>query len=654
MSLSQARSHLKKTSAQAPAHFLSYNTLAALPSTMSTISAKRSAPSDFDDEPEHRDKMSHTDDLAPTLTSELSTWPPAPAQSPSSSPENDDDDHSPTTRSAKRKFERKGAASNPLPSKRARASDGRWLLPTCRGGSTRRRRHVVENSDEDDDDDDDDDNDESSKNAPEESPATPTREPAAKTGEKTGESNDEGESTSSSQKPIKDTDGSGSKDADNSSEPMSSSCKTVNGTDSSSDEMTESAESSEKVTNDSNSTSDATSSVSETSATEQSSEEASEKAAKVETRLKERLPRQISGLLNNSNQCFSNSVIQFVDAALDGHEVDTVLGPVESTAPFTLPDLTKDDGFGSSKRGAKSKLSKLRTSIHDSIKKARKSKKLRALSPRKHLCVLIHRLRQYKDKAQSEKVTGFVFQQILAHGEAGGYREHLDGRSQQDCYEYFVALLDGIKYNSGDESGDEESEQKPAIIDGLFDFKSETASLCSNESCDHKAAVQKETNSAYTISAPKEQATLTDLLEESNVSHLADVKCPKCGGAVQRVTEFTEMADNFVLHINRVDPKDRRKKISTAIELPFQPMDLGGRQFVLNVIIRHKGPTVQAGHYTIDRKRSRDWATEVHGNFSWYHIDDHEIYSIAANKIKDSARNGQCSMLLFKAAETLM
>lgn len=616
--------------------------------------------------------MSHTDDFPPALTSDVSTWSPAPAQSLSGSPENDDDDHSPKTRSAKRKFERKSAASNPLPSKRARASDGRWLLPTCRGGSTRRRRVVLDSDDEDDDDD------ESSKSAPEKGPATPTKEPAAKSDEKGDEKddkkNDEGESTSSSQKPINDTDGSGSKDADNSSEPMSSSrktdddtsssnkdssepmsssCKTVTGTDRSSDETTESAESSEKVANDSNSTSDATSSVSATSANEESSEEASQEAAKVQTRLKERLPRQISGLLNNSNQCFSNSVIQFVDAALDGHEVDTVLGPVESTAPFTSPDLTKDDGFWESKRGAKSKLSKLRSSIHGTIKKVQKSKKLRALSPRKHLRALIHRLRQYKDKAQSEKVTGFVFQQILAHGEAGGYREHLDGGSQEDCYEYFVALLDGIKSNSGDESGDEESEQKQAIIDGFFEFKSETASLCSNESCDHKAAVQKETNSAHTISAPEKQAALTDLLEETNVSQL-DSPCPKCGGAVQRVTEFTELADNFVLHINRVDPKDRRKKRNTAIELPFQPIDIGGRQFVLNAIIRHKGPSVDAGHYTIDRKRSRDWATDIHGNSSWYRIDDEKISTIEAKTIKDSGRKGQCSMLLFKAVETMM
>ena len=367
--------------------------------------------------------MPRTGDFVPALTSQVSTWPPAPAQSPSDLLENDDHRHGPATRSAKRKFaQQQSAASNPFPAKRARASDGRWLLPTCREGSTRRSKVVVDSDDEDDD--------ESGKNAAEESPETPTKEPAAET----GESKDEGESTSSSQKPITDTDGSGSKDAD-SSEPMSGSRKTdddtssdndssgpsssprktVKGaTDSSSDETTESAESSEKVANVSNSksgaTADATSSESETTANVESSEEASQKAAKVKTRLTERPVRHISGLLNNSNQCFSNSVIQFIDAALDGHDVDTVLGPVETVAPFTHLRLEKSDSSSApkthgAKKGAKkpeSKMSKARTFIHDRIEKVQKSdklKELRTLSPRLHFRALLHRMRQYKSKA---------------------------------------------------------------------------------------------------------------------------------------------------------------------------------------------------------------------------------------------------------------
>jgi len=549
------------------------------------------------------------------------------------------------------------------------------MLPGLRGGSTR-RSHVVE--------DDDDGDDDESKNAPEESPATPTREPAAET----SESNEEGESTSSSQKPIKDTDGSGSKDADSSSEPMSSSRKTdddsssnndsseptsssrktvdssepmsssqktVNGTDSSSDETTESAESSEKGANNSKSTSDATSSASETSASEQSSEEVSKKAAKVDTRLKEEQKREICGLMNNSNQCFSNSVIQLVDAALDGHELDTVLGPVGSVAPFKAPYLDKDDGFdvpkrrGAKKTGKKpeSAMSKVRSKILEGIDKLRKSGKLRALSPRKHLRALLYRIRQHKNKEASEKVNGYLFQQILAYGEAGASRENFDGRQQQDCYEYYNALLTGIKSSFGEDPEDEISEQKPAIIDSLFDFKTEEASLCSNESCNYKDSVKAATGNTHTLTAPEKQAKFEDLLEESNVS-LLDSPCPKCGGeTVARVTEFKEMAENFVVYVNRVDFA-KGAKIKTAIELPLKPIELGGKEFVLNAIIIHKGPSVEAGHYTIYRKRSRDWVTDNHEKSTWYHIDDHKVSSIAAKDIRDG-RKGQSAMLLFKA-----
>jgi uncharacterized UBP type Zn finger protein len=364
--------------------------------------------------------------------------------------------------------------------------------------------------------------------------------------------------------------------------------------------------------------------------------------------------------MNNSNQCFSNSVIQFFDAALDGHDMDTVLGPVESVAPFTSPDLSDDDSFNVPKRrGAKktakkpeSKLSQVRTKIHDTIKKVRKSGKLRELSPRKHLRALLHRVRQYKTKKQSEKVNGFLFQQILAHGEvsmADEPRDKFDGRHQQDCYEYFDVLLGDIKHNSGDDDSDEEATQRSAIIAGMFDFESETASKCSNDSCDYKAAVQKEgKNSAHTIHAPEKPAKFEDLLEMLNVSEL-DQKCPKCGDKLARVTEFTEMADNFVFHINRVRRHDDPIKRATAIELPFQPIELGGKTFVLNAIIKHKGTSVHAGHYTIYRKRSHDWVTDIHGKSTWYHIDDNKVSTTEAKDIKDCWKQGQSAMLLFKA-----
>ena len=603
----------------------------------------------------------------PDITSDVNTLPLAPAQPMSHVPESTDDHHGPTTRSAKRKLDQRSLVLIQLRRKRVCHSidgcvdAGERLRLGLRGGSNHRSRVVA---------DSDDEYEESGKNAQAGSPETPPREPAAKA----DESLDESESTSSSQKPIEETDGTGSENdssgptssshktgddtgsKEDSSEPISSSRKTVSGTDSNSDETNESAGSSEEVANGSNTTSDTTSSVSETTANEESNDEKpSKKVARIETRLTERQPRHISGLLNNSNQCFSNSVIQLVDAAIDGHDIDVVLGEVESTSPFVDPKLSEDDSFmvpntRSARKTAKkplSKMDKVRAAVHDRIKKVRKSGKLQALSPRKHLRALLHRVRQIKGKGQSELVTPYVFQQILAYGDENESRQHLDGRDQEDCYEYLQAVLAGIKDDSGNNSEEDES-GKPAIIDSLFDFKSETASICSNESCNRKGAIEKATSNTHTIQAPKSKANLEDLLEQSNVSEL-DIPCPKCGEeTLERVTGFKDMADNFVLHINRVG-EDQITKVKTAIELPMQEIELCGKKFMLNAVIRHRGDSVSAGHYTIFRKRSRDWITDGHTNSSWYHIDDHEILPVKAVNVKDHGRNGQSTILLFKA-----
>jgi hypothetical protein len=625
----------------------------------------------------------------------MSTLPPAPApataQRPSIAlklkPKNASAHEGPTTRSAKRKLEQQDEESNSLPSPKrtclsidGHVDERKRLLPRLRGGSTRRRR-VVQDSDDKDD--------KSDKIAPAERSATPTRESAAVT----DESLDHGEFTSSLQKPVNETDGSGGKDdssepmsnsrkADSdtdscndsepasssqktdsetgskkdSNEPTSSSRKPVTGTDSSSDETTESAGSSGKVAHDSNTTSDATSTASETSANEQGEDEDNNvQTARIETKLEEIQPRQISGLLNNSQQCFSNSVIQLYDAAFDGHELDTVLGEVENTEPFDEPELTNDDSFdepkkGKARKGAKkpeSTMGKLKATIHDRIQRVRKSGKLQALSPRKHLRALLHRVRQVKGKGQSELVTPFVFQQILAYGNHDAKREHLDGQEQEDCYEYFNAMLAGIKDNFATDPTDEESEKKPAIIDSLFEFKSETASLCSNESCDHKGAIERAVDNAYTIHAPKFPASLEDLLEEANVSEL-DMSCPKCGEqTLERVTEFTEMADNFVVHINRVGANGETK-IKTEVELPLHEIELGGKKFMLNAVIRHRGKLVTEGHYTILRKRTHHWETPSSKSL-WYEINDDQIFDFDSRKVKDHGRNGQSAMLLFKA-----
>jgi hypothetical protein len=53
--------------------------------------------------------------------------------------------------------------------------------------------------------------------------------------------------------------------------------------------------------------------------------------------------RYIPGLINNGNQCFANATLQFFDAAMDGHDLDLLLGKDVSTKPFLEPNLDEYD-----------------------------------------------------------------------------------------------------------------------------------------------------------------------------------------------------------------------------------------------------------------------------------------------------------------------
>ena len=102
-----------------------------------------------------------------------------------------------------------------------------------------------------------------------------------------------------------------------------------------------------------------------------------------------------------------------------------------------------------------------------------------------------------------------------------------------------------------------------------------------------------------------------DLLDASNTSALVGVKCPKCGEEkLARVTELKDVSDNLVLHINRVSNGGNGNKLQTPVELPLKPITVCGKEFVLNAVVRHKGYTVNGGHYTILRRRSPEWVTD--------------------------------------------
>jgi hypothetical protein len=437
-------------------------------------------------------------------------------------------------------------------------------------------------------------------------------------------------------------------DSDNSSEPVSSSRKSVSGSIESSDSSSSSepASSSQKSSNGSSETLETILSASE-------SEEAPKKTSKMAVKKE----RYITGLINNGNQCFANATLQFFDAAMDGHDLDLLLDNDVSIHPFSIPALTSDDqefDINAPRRGKKPlrRISKIKASIRYGIKKFRSLGSFKAISQKKHLRALLSHMRGSKGTPQPSPLSPMVFQQVLAFGGADEsvLFNHLDGTTQEDCFEYFSALMAGATSDAALEDGTESA----TALESLFEIKSEITKMCNNPACDYKGTAQADTATAIStfVWEPKKKAKkileLTDMLDVSSTSTVEDFKCPECGEEkIANLTELKETSDNLVVHINRVDPSGSGKKFQTQVELPLDPVEFCGKRYILNAVVRHKGLTVHGGHYTIVRRRSSEWMTDEKS--LWYLINDDEIEGIKTSDVRDGTIYGHSAMLLFKA-----
>jgi hypothetical protein len=417
-------------------------------------------------------------------------------------------------------------------------------------------------------------------------------------------------------------------DSNNSSEPVSSSRKSVSGSIESADSSSssESASSSQKSANTSSETLDTI--VSEP-----------EVAPKKPISMAGKQERYVTGLYNHGNQCFANATLQMFDAALDGHDLDLVMGKEESNENFEIRDQEILGLYG-----------KIKAGVQGRIRRFRSEGRLKDINPRKHLRALLSRMRGRKDTPKPETVAPLVFQQVLALGGEDTMFEHLDGTTQEDCYEYFCALMNRATSTTIEESdpAPEDDIGSATRLKSLFGIKSETIKECESTGCDWNGPVQYESNDSVSTSVWKSGKSLDihDMLFASRKSTCEDQKCPKCGKeTLASVTELKEVSDNFVVHINRVEGYEPRK-IQTAVELPLKETPICGKKFMLNAVVRHKGPTVDGGHYTVFRKRASEWLTD--DKSLWYLINDEDVQAIDKSDVKDNWR-GQSAMLLFKA-----
>ena len=443
-------------------------------------------------------------------------------------------------------------------------------------------------------------------------------------------------------------------DSNTSGKPMSSSRKSVSGSiksadSSSSSSSSEPASSSQKSANRSNETLD-------TILSSPEPEEAPEKTTKIAVKKE----RYITGLHNHGNQCFANATLQFFDAAMDGHDLDHVLGKDASIETFPSPNFTSEDKEKAADKVAlergktpRTRVGQFKAVLRGGIKMLRSSGRLEDISARKHLRALLSRMRGSKDTEQPEAVTPIVLNQILAFGGAVESEfNYLDGTTQQDCFEYFHALMSEATRTTIEESDAtlEEGAKNAATLKSLFAIKSEEGKVCSNPACDYKGTVEVKNDDTISTSVwdTKETLELQDILDVSSTSIVEGLKCSECGEeTIANVTKLTEASDNLVVHINRVEASGSGRKLETQVELPLQPITICGKKFVLNAVVRHRGSTVYEGHYTVFRRRSPEWMTDEKS--LWYLIDDSDIESIKTSDVRDGWRRAHSAMLLFKA-----
>ncbi|KAM0717700.1 hypothetical protein Q7P37_007552 [Cladosporium fusiforme] len=370
----------------------------------------------------------------------------------------------------------------------------------------------------------------------------------------------------------------------------------------------------------------------------------------------EKAERGINGLMNNSLQCFANSTLQLIDVGLDGVDLDTALGAPNDDHPFEEPEMKPTEKLGPKPRSTKKTISKIRkykNSILDRITKSRQEGQLKDLSLRKHLRTLLKRMRQHGNNKEKH-ISGMLFQQILAHGDVEEYplREQLDGETQEDCHEYFNTVLDGL-INDPTASDDVETDVGAALLDSAFSFTTKTVSKCSNSECGHtKGSPMIDRSKTQTVIVPKskEPVQLRDLLRQATVSELDGQSCELCGKQMQRKSDIEKVGDNFVVYMNRVEYHEiESRKLKTRIELP-KNLELCGKDFALSAVVKHSGRSTLAGHYTMFRKRGREYVTKPYPNSLWYHVDDAKVTAVDKEEVlTDGGRAGECVMLLYKA-----
>ena len=354
--------------------------------------------------------------------------------------------------------------------------------------------------------------------------------------------------------------------------------------------------------------------------------------------------RELNGTINHGLSCFSGVTIQLLDAALEDHAIDTILGEPSEVENFGVKNPKRFDNtlyFGVKDNGLLKREEKLRSNI----KEAAKAGETEKVSVAKHLRKVLNDLGEYYHGKVDKNVSPYLFQSVVAWGAAEdedrtsndlSASQKLSGDTQEDCLEYYQTLLNTLTEDP--HIGDAEK------LKSLFEVRTNSHDGCSNEDCGYKSKPRKATDNS--IDVPKKDSgdsyDLKDLFLDSEESSRQD-SCPECSEkSLTTKTKLTKVSDNFVMRLNKTafDATTlQTSRVDTLVDLkPQLVKDIIGTHYSLTAVIIHDGPSTHCGHYTIFRRH----------NDNWYLLNDKDCTKKDVSDVKDTPRGGHSAMLLYK------
>ncbi|KAK5719688.1 hypothetical protein LTR17_015223 [Elasticomyces elasticus] len=363
----------------------------------------------------------------------------------------------------------------------------------------------------------------------------------------------------------------------------------------------------------------------------------------------------LSGLKNETKlACFSNSVILVLDGILEGKDLDQFLGSLNDTS---FPGITQGDldliasAGNPATRSVRVKKAMLLQSIREAGVDANTNVK-------NQLRKVLEELRY---GSSSQPVAAFLMRMVMAFEPASeneteesvAAREAMSGESQQDCFEYYQALLDKLCNGSNANNGD-------SLAD-LVEISNTNKDICSN-SCDldqspdvaktnfHILRIEpvEKKEKLDTATAPEgekqKQPFSLQTRIDSSMKSTSDQICTKCGtGQIEKEIVVTATPESLIIKVDRVGYNKKTKqpiKHMGPVELPEDgKVTFAGREYQLSAVVLHDGPTPHEGHYRVCRK---------YGKY-WQRISDGEVKAVKPGFMTNIANTAdQCAMLLLK------